>query len=94
MAQPEMFPDMPYEQAEGRVRHRTAKPVWFYVQHTKSPRMLSFDPYDGSVIFIPLDLACPRIALFSVRRTARDYADRHDGEVVKYPYNLDHFYSR
>lgn len=92
--QADMFPDMPYKDADDFSRPLTPETVWFYVNHSAQDRMLSCDPFTGETVFIPFDLACPRIMLFNTKAVAQRYADQDGGFVVQYPYKLDHFYSR
>jgi len=92
--QMELFPDMSYEAPEPR-KSPIARPLrWYYIEATTGQRMMSCDPFTGEVIYISLDLACPRIMLFNSRAIAQRQADQFDGEVHLYPYNLDHFFSR
>lgn len=90
----EMLPDMPYERVEKRKRPKGHRRGWFYVNDATGGLMLSCDPFTGEYLYVPYDLACPRIMLFNSRSVAQRWADKLDGVVYQYPYNLDHFYSR
>lgn len=94
MKQAEMFPDMPYEPYQAHRPPRPAPARFYYIEAATGQRMMSADPFSGEVIFIPLDLGCPRIMLFNTRPKAQRYADDFSGVVHLFPYNLSHFFSK
>ncbi len=94
MEQLEMFPDLPYEAPDDRLRPPGAQTVWYYVTDAKRLRMLSAVAGDGEIGWVPLDLGSPSIFLFNCRAVARRWASQLGGKVKKYPYTTYHLYSR